>query len=168
MNLKYYKLARTDDRYDDQEMIEVDPANGEYLRKDEVQPIIAAYEKMIKKLIEFKDVVRQSSELRIKNTDDFNFWMNKCPEIELPLRINTHPADSPIHFLISCRLSGEDPLEKDLFRCMPLLYNEEFDYEDYKNIGYTDGSADVTASLLKIAEMPKESNEASDATYSTD
>lgn len=164
----YYKLLTMDDRYPDQEMVEVEPENGEYLRKDEVQPIIDAYEKMIERLMVFKREARVSCELRIKHTDSYDYWMNKCPEIELPLRINTHPADSAIHFLISCRLSGEDPLEKDLARCMPILYDEEFDIDTYKSIGYTDGTAEVTASILKIAGMDRDSTEASDAIYSSD
>jgi hypothetical protein len=156
-----------DDRFPDQEMVEVEPANGDYLLKAEVQPIIDAYEKMIAKLIEYKNDARQSCELRIKNTCTY-VSIYEIPKRELPLHINDYDADSPHHFLISCRLSGDDPFEKDLAICMKLLYDEEFDVDTYKNIGYTDGSADATASLLALAGLINESNQASEAVYSSD
>jgi hypothetical protein len=167
MNLKYYKMLTMDDRFPDQEMVEVEPANGDYLLKAEVQPIIDAYEKMIAKLIEYKNDARQSCELRIKNTDTY-VSIYAIPKRKLPLHINIYEADTPEHHLISCRLSGDDPFEKDLAICMKLLYDEEFDVYTYKNIGYTDGSADTTASLLALAGLINESNQASEAVYSSD
>jgi hypothetical protein len=167
MNLKYYKQVYSDDRYDDQEIIEVEPADGEYLRKEEVQPIIDAYEKMIAKLIQYKNDVRTSSELRVKNTDTY-VSIYAIPKRKLPLHINLYEVDTPERHLISCRLSGDDPFEKDLAICMKLLYDEEFDVDTYKNIGYTDGSALTVSALLNIAGMTTESTQASDAVYSSD
>jgi hypothetical protein len=167
MDLKYYKLLTMDDRYPDQEMVEVEPAEGEYLLKAEVQPIIDAYEKMIAKLIEYKNDARQSCELRIKNTDTY-VGIYAIPEKELPLHINDYEEDTPERYLISCRLSSENPFEKDLAICMKILYDEDFDVETYKNIGYTDGLALTVSTLLNTAGMTTESNQASDAVYDFD
>lgn len=167
MNLKYYKLARTDDRYDDQEMIEVDPANGEYLRKEDVQPILDVYKKMIEKLIYFKNDVRDNIIYRIKDTDLYKA-IQAIPKNSLALFINEYEADSAGHLFITCKLQGDDPFEKDLAKCIEVLWNTEFDMEAYKNIGYNDGLAYVTSEMLKILGMEKESTQAIDSTYDFD
>jgi len=136
------------------------PAAGE-------DAIIKAYYAMRDKLLTYMRDVRFNSEQRIRHAEPFK-KISEIPEDKLPLYINTHEEDSPEHFFIQCRLSGDDPFEKDLGKCLELLYNEEFNMETYKNIGYNDGVASITASLLEAANMPEQSTAASEAIYTFD
>lgn len=165
MNLKSYKLIRTDDRYDEQEMVEA-PDGTHYLKED-VEPILKAYYALIAELIRYKDDVRDNMEYRVKESAPYKELMG-LPDEELPLRINAWYDDSPQHFIISCRLSGDDPIKKDLAKCIELLYDIEFDMDAYKNIGYNDGLASATSSLLNIVGMKDEAAQAIDATYNLD
>jgi hypothetical protein len=165
MDHKTYKLVRTDDRFEEQEMVEA-PDGTHYLKED-VEPIIKAYYALIEKLLYYKNDVRDNMEYRVKECASYKEIMG-FPDEELPLRINAWNEGSPQHFLISCRLSGDDPLTKDLSKCIELLWDVEFDMEAYKNIGYNDGLASVTSTLLDIAGMKDEAAQAIDATYNFD
>lgn len=154
---------RVDDRSDDRELLE--SPDGDYLAKEEVQPILDAYKAIIEKLLYYKDDVQDNTVYRIKETYLYK-ELQAIPEEDLGRYINKYPTDSASHFFISCRLSGDDPFEKDLLKCVGLLNDIAFDIEAYRNIGYNDGLASLTSTLLTIVGMDKEATQAIDATYS--
>jgi hypothetical protein len=104
---------------------------------------------------------------KIRNNPDYKELM-AINKRDLPKNINNHDPDSPHHFIISCRLSGEDPIEKNLSKCIELLYNQEFSYEDYKNIGYNDGQASAVSRVFEAIGMNEDARQAIDATYNFD
>lgn len=125
-------------------------------------------EQLIKeKLLELLNGVRLNVELRVRDTETYQEVSN-FKDIELPLHINNYSEDSPEHFIISCRLSGEDPFEKDLSRCVQILWNVEFNMEEYQNIGYNDGQATILSILFNALGMEKEATQAMEATYNYD
>lgn len=158
-------LVRTDDRFNDQEMIE--DIDGKYMLHEEVEPIIRAYNKLVMKLIAYKDEAREYITNKIKNTPTYK-EIEKLKTEDLPLHINDYDSDTTEHFFLSCRLQGEDPFQKDLSRCIELLYDVEFSMEEYKNIGYNDGTAIATHYLLKEIGMNEEADQAFQATYAFD
>lgn len=163
MDLKTYALRRVGNLTDEQEIIE-DPTGGYYL-KDEVDLKLKAYNEIIKKLQYYTSDVRENMEYRVKGSTRYLELFN-IPDNKLPLFINNWCVDSPEHFIISCRLSKEDPFKKNLNKCIELLYDVEFNMEEYKNIGYNDGLATLTSILLDIAGYGEEARQAIDATYS--
>jgi hypothetical protein len=165
MDLKAYKLIRTDDRFNDQEMVE--SPDGDYLLKADVEPLLKAYYAMVTKLRFYANDVRDNMEYRIQNSLEYIKLMD-IPDEEIPLHINNYDTDSYQHLILSCRLSGEDPVKKDLAKCITLLWDVSFDSEAYKNIGYNDGLASATSSLLDEAGLKEESIRVLDATYSSD
>jgi len=122
---------------------------------------------LVKKLIELKEDARYNIACRVKDSSAYK-EVESIPENELPLHINDHDPDSPKHFLISCRLSGDDPFEKDLCKCVEILYDVEFNMDSYREIGYNDGLATSVSMLLDIVGMEKEANQAREAIYSCD
>lgn len=125
-------------------------------------------EQIIKeKLLELLNDVRFNAEDRIRNTELFKD-IGSIEEIDLPKHINDYPVGSPGHHIITCRLSGEDPFEKDLSLCMQILWDVEFDYEDYQNIGYNDGQATTLSILFNALGMKTEATQAMEATYNSD
>jgi len=122
---------------------------------------------LVKKLLELKDDVRDNVEYRIKETSIYK-ELQAIPQDKLPLHINDYEQDSAKHFIIKCRLSGEDPFKKDLAKCSEILYDVEFDVEAYCNVGYNDGLATSVSMLLSIAGLEDEAKQALEATYSCD
>lgn len=122
---------------------------------------------LVKKLLELKEDVRDNMEYRIKEASEYKELM-EIPQDKLPLHINDYDPDSAKHFIIKCRLSGEDPFKKDLAKCSEILYDVAFDMEAYTNIGYNDGLATAVSMLLNIAGLEKEATQALEATYSCD
>jgi len=104
---------------------------------------------------------------RVKETPEWVLISN-IPQNELPKHINDYGEDTPQHFWISCKLSGEDPIKKNLSKCIPILWNQEFDCETYRNIGFNDGMAIVVTNLFDILGMEKEASETFEATYNDD
>jgi len=72
----------------------------------------------------------------------------KKPLEELPLLINDYPEGSPLHHVLKCRLASKDPEQEDLGLMIELLYDKEFSYEDYRNIGHNDGIVCLLAKLF--------------------
>lgn len=104
---------------------------------------------------------------KIRNNSDYKELM-AISKRDLPKNINIYDPDSPHHFIISCRLSGEDPIEKNIAKCIELLYDQEFDVEDYKSIGYNDGQASAVSRVFDALGMNEDANQALDVTYSFD
>lgn len=119
------------------------------------------------KLLELLNDVRFNAEDRIKETEIYQ-EIAAIEDIDLPKHINDYPAGSPGHHIISCRLSGEDPFEKNLSLCMQILWDVEFDYEDYQNIGYNDGQAVTLSIMFNALGMKEEATQAMEATYKSD
>lgn len=119
------------------------------------------------KLLYYMNDIRDVIATRIKQTPEW-VLISKIPQNELPKHINVYDEDTPQHFWISCKLSGEDPLKKDLSKCIPILWNQEFDCEAYRNIGFNDGMAIVVTNLFDILGMEKEASETFEATYNDD
>jgi hypothetical protein len=104
------------------------------------------------------DKLKERMEVWLKDSRDFMSGMlTRIPEYEtlmnkpieeLPLLINDYPDGSPMHHVIKCRLAGKDPEQEDLGRMIELLYDEEFSYDDYKNIGHNDGIVCLLADLF--------------------
>jgi hypothetical protein len=125
------------------------------------------YNAIIKELLRQKDDVRDNTTIRIKDTEVYK-KIQDIPKKDLALHINEYNPDSPAHFLITCRLSGDDPFKKDFNKCIELLYDVEFNMEAYRNIGYNDGLAVLTSILLRIAGFEKDADAAIQATYNAD
>lgn len=125
-------------------------------------------EQIIKeKLLELLNEVRFNAENRIRNTEEYR-EIAAIKDIDLPKHINDYPAGSPKYYIISCRLSGEDPFEKNLSLCMQILWDVEFDMEDYQNIGYNDGQATTLSMMFNALGMKEEATQAMEATYKFD
>jgi hypothetical protein len=163
--LKRYDLTRTDDRFEDQEMIESD--TGKYVMYDDVAPTIEAYNKLLTKLNTFKNDVRTNAILRIQKTLSYMVIANFKKE-ELPLHINDYKEDSPEYFIITSFLEGKDPFEENISKCMQLLYDVEFSASDYMDIGYSDGMAVATHLLYDEIGKKEESHQAFEVIYSLD
>lgn len=119
------------------------------------------------KLLELLNDVRFNAEDRIKETETYQ-EIDAIEDIDLPKHINDYTAGSPGHHIISCRLAGEDPFEKNLSLCMQILWDVEFDYEDYQNIGYNDGQAVTLSIMFNALGMKEEATQAMEATYKSD
>lgn len=125
-------------------------------------------EQIIKsKLLELLSDVRGNAEERVKESPLYK-EIEAISDRDLPKHINDYPTGSAGHHIISCRLSKEDPFEKDLSRCIEILWDVEFDMEDYQNIGYNDGMATTLSILFNALDMKQESTRAMEATYSSD
>lgn len=125
-------------------------------------------EQLIKeKLLELLNDVRFNAEDRIRNTGLFKEIV-EIKDIDLPKHINNYRVDSPGYHILTCRLSGEDPFEKNLSLCLEILYDESFEMEEYRNIGNNDGRATVLSILFDVLGMEKESIRAIEAVYSVD
>lgn len=125
-------------------------------------------EQIIKeKLLELLNDVRFNAEDRIRNSQVYQ-EIAAIEDIDLPKHINDYYTGSPGHHIISCRLSGEDPFEKDLSLCMQILWDVEFDYEDYQNIGYNDGQATTLSIMFNAIGMKEKVTQAMEATYNSD
>lgn len=116
------------------------------------------------KLLAYKNDIRDVIISRIKETSDWQ-QIQKYSKNQLPKHINDYDEDSPQHFWISCKLTGEDPLTKDLSKCIPILWDQEFECEDYRSIGFNDGMAIVVTNLFGVLGMEKEASETFEATY---
>jgi hypothetical protein len=101
--------------------------------------------------------------------------LQEIPYHKIPYRMNTCHEDSYAYHFLSCRLSNEDPFEKDLPKCMSLLYDISFDTdlyssvskEEYKNIGVNDGKIIIIESLLSLMGLEKEAQEISKAIFTS-
>lgn len=102
---------------------------------------------------------------RVRETQDYK-KLEAIPKKDLPLHINEHDPDSPSHFIIQCRLSGDDPFEKNLNKCAQILWDQEFDVETYKNIGYNDGLATAVSIIFDTLSMNEDSSNVIEAVYS--
>jgi hypothetical protein len=145
----------------------IEDIDGKYMLHEEVEPIIRAYNKLVMKLISYKDEAREYITNKIKKSQAYE-EIGAIKTEDLPLHINDYDSDTTEHFLLSCRLQGEDPFKKDLPRCVELLYNEEFSTEEYKEIGYNDGTAVTTHYLLREIGMDDAADQAFEATYAFD
>jgi len=119
------------------------------------------------KLITYKNDVRDAIAYRIKQTAEWK-RIHEYPQNELAKHINDYDEDTPQHFWISCRLTGEDPLMKGLGKSIPILYDEEFDCESYRNIGFNDGMAIAVMNLFDILDMQEEASDTFEAVYDDD
>jgi hypothetical protein len=125
-------------------------------------------EQIIKeKSLELLNEVRFNAENRIRNTEEYQ-KIAAIKDIDLPKHINDYPVGSPKHHIISCRLSGEDSFDKNLSLCMQLLWDVEFNYEDYQNIGYNDGQAVTLSIIFNALGMKEEATQVMEATYKSD
>lgn len=120
-----------------------------------------------KKLLHYKEDIRDVIATRIRQTPEW-VLIKSIPINELAKHINDYDEDSPQHFWISCRLSGEDPIMKDLSQCIPILWDQEFDCEAYRNIGFNDGMAIVVTKLFQLLGMEDEATATFEATYNDD
>ena len=120
-----------------------------------------------KKLTDYMIDIRDVIATRIRQTTEWKD-IQRIPQNELAKYINNYYEDSPQYFWISCRLSGEDPIKKDLSKCIPILWDQEFDCEAYRNIGFNDGMAIVVTNLFQILGMEKEATDTFEATYNDD
>jgi hypothetical protein len=129
--------------------------------------ISTKYDALISELLRMKEDVRDNVSYRIKETETYK-KIQAIPQNELALHINEYDPDSPGHLLVSCRLSGDDPLERDLSKCVELLYDVEFNMESYMNIGYNDGLAGAISTLLKTVGLDEDADKAMEAIYKFD
>lgn len=140
------------------------PTTAENESSDQIK---AKYEALISELLRQKEDVRDNTMYRIKETEVYK-KIQAIPHNELALHINDYEPDTTGHLLISCRLSGDDPFEKNFNKCIELLYDVAFDMDAYRNIGYNDGLATLTSILLKIAGQDKDADAALEAAYNLD
>lgn len=124
-------------------------------------------EAIVKELLRYKEDVRDNIQFRVTETERYK-KIQAIPADDLPLYINKYPEDTVEEFLYDCRLKNEDPFKVNFCFCSQLLWDETFDTEAYRNIGYNDGLSPLTATLLRIAGYTKEANEALEATYRDD
>lgn len=103
--------------------------------------------------------------------------IRRCPDIEelmrlpieeLPLKINEYEEGSPKHSIVKLRLEGKDPFEEDLRVIMTVLYDVEFDNEEYKNLGSNDGTLHLLSRILELLGDEEHSQQASDLMYTAD
>ena len=88
------------------------------------------------------------------------------PLDELPLKINEYAPHTPEHTIIKYRLEGKDPFQEKLGTIMDALYDVEFNYEDYRGLGYNDGTAETLAQMLDLMDDPENASRAREAIYS--
>lgn len=99
--------------------------------------------------------------------------ISKCEHIEtlmkaslekLAIKINDYPEGSPEKTIITSRFKGEDPLNR-LVDIIPALWDEEFSYEDYKDIGHNDGILSMAITLLNKFGDEENAKKASNLMY---
>jgi len=108
--------------------------------------------------------VEFSITLTVKDSTTYKRLM-EIPDKDLPLVITKYPEGSCEHFILDCRLSGKDPFETNLSKCLELLYDEEFDMEDYNKVGYNDGVLSTLSELFTQLDMTEESKRATSLIY---
>ena len=100
---------------------------------------------------------------------------SKCPDIEalmklpleeLPLKINDFEDGTPERLIIKRRLEGKDPLEEDLGTIVQVLWDVDFDYEDYKNMGHNDGIIVLLSKILTMMGDEESAKRAYEVIYS--
>lgn len=142
----------------------VECPEGEYILKKDIQPTLDAFNKIKKELLSEKDNLINFIISTIKNQIDYQ-ELQSIPFEEIALHINEYDKGSYEFFFLSCRLSNEDPFEKNIGSCMYLLFNQSFDTEDYQRIGVNDGKIEVVSYLLSLIGLEKEAEEVSQAKY---
>jgi hypothetical protein len=124
-----------------------------------------------------KEMLSKIKELaisRLDNCEDFLIQLNRLKgtaykEVEqlevkeLPEHINDSPAYK--NRLVKTKLVGE-PLTKDPMNLLEPLWDTEFDYDDYKNIGHNDGTLATLWKLFRILDMKEEEERANALIYS--
>lgn len=81
------------------------------------------------------------------------------------LQLNDFAEDSyELHFY-KCKLEGVDPFERNLSKCIELLWDCYFSVEEYKSIGDNDGRADLIAYLLEAIGYPEEALQVREVIY---
>jgi len=143
----------------------VESPDGEYILKKDVQPIIDTYNKIKDELLNEKDIAINYIISIIKNQEDYE-ELQDIPVDEIALHINNYDKDSyEFHFLF-CRLANENPFEKNLGKCTELLHDQEFNVEDYREIGKNDGVINILFRLFNIIGLEKKAKEVYQAIYS--
>lgn len=87
---------------------------------------------------------------------------------DIPLHITDLIPGTFQHHILKCRLEGTDPLEENLSLCMQILWDTEFNVDDYRNVGRNDGQIDILSLLLKKLDMHTEAEKVSEAQYTID
>ena len=126
-------------------------------------------------MTEFQEKLHKSLIDRLESSVEFTvatFLNDKCGKVaekvietpldKLPLLINEYDEGSLPAQLIANRLEGKEVAVSDL---IPLLYDENFDAEDYRNLGYNDGQASILSDLLTLLGDHENANKAAGLIY---
>lgn len=128
-------------------------------------------EEIKKKMLIWKDDLLEFMGQMIKDKcGEVLAEIENIPTKELPLKINAYPDGSPKQKLLKLRLQGEDfsipnliPILPEL---IPLLWDQEFDVEDYKSIGINDGEGYIVSMILRMLGCEEDARQISAVNYS--
>jgi hypothetical protein len=154
--MKTYKPSQ-----EDSTMIE--SPDGEYILKKDIQPILDTFNKIKEELHSERDNVIDFIKNLIKSLNDYE-ELQDIPFEQIALHINNYNPDSYQFYFLSCRLSNKDPFN-NIGSCIPLLYDQNFDVVEYREIGKNDGVIEILSRLLNIIGFEKEAKEISKAIY---
>jgi len=127
-------------------------------KKDKLQTIT---DKLLSEVESVRDFIKEM----IKKQHAYQEVIT-IPIEEIPLKINNWYQDSAQYKIIKSILEGKDPLEENLTDCIPILWDCEFSYDEYRNIGINDGVAATVASLLETLGRSEDANRAREIIYS--
>lgn len=118
-----------------------------------------------KELHDYMESSREFITNQIKAVEEVNTLLT-MPKDELILHVNDHKDGSPLHHVLTSRLKDEDPFETNLSLMIQVLWDEEFSYEDYRDIGKNDATIEVIAHLSNILGDEDTAAKAYEALYS--
>lgn len=120
-------------------------------------------DKIKKKLDEFTEDARDFIIQEIHDHDENSHALIEMPLEQLPLHINDYPQSSIQNKIIADRLEGKEIKLSDL---MQILWDCEFNYDDYKQLGHNDGMIYVISQIYTILGDEKGRERVCEATYS--
>lgn len=121
-------------------------------------------DKLKKILLEIKEDVRDYITGVLKDSKNVQEAL-EMPLEDIPLHLNDQSRHEVQKRIMKIRLEGKDPFEEDLGNIVPILADEEFDYEYYREIGYNDGMSQTVGRLLDVIELKEDARQAREATY---
>ena len=82
---------------------------------------------------------------------------------DIPLRIHECTPDTPEHYLLKCRLEDKEP--DDLNILLQVLWDTEFDTDDYRQIGFNDGEICMIGALFNALGLDDRAKQVNQASY---
>jgi hypothetical protein len=120
------------------------------------------------------DDVRDYIRTRITDSRDYIIELAKARDSELNEVCEADEKDLPKHINVKSAPAQEmlrSRLKDDKLNLEPflqVLYDTDFDYEDYQNLGENDGLLGAMSHMARMLGMDEESSRAYEAIYSMD